>query len=131
MVNIYDAANKLAEDLTQTDQYKKLQEAIKAVEDDKDASALFKKMDELQNKIMQAQQAGQPLSAEDQQAYKDLNDQVQKNDKIVSLLTNEQGLYDLLGEVQKLTLSQLMIFMKILEINIRDEIYSLCGCALR
>jgi cell fate (sporulation/competence/biofilm development) regulator YlbF (YheA/YmcA/DUF963 family) len=58
-------------------------------------------MDELQNKIMQAQQAGQPLSAEDQQAYKDLNDQVQKNDKIVSLLTNEQGLYDLLGEVQK------------------------------
>ena len=25
----------------------------------------------------------------------------QKNDKIVSLLTNEQGLYDLLGEVQK------------------------------
>lgn len=96
MVNIYDAANKLAEDLTQTDQYKKLQEAIKAVEDDKDASA-----DELQNKIMQAQQAGQPLSAEDQQAYKDLNDQVQKNDKIVSLLTNEQGLYDLLGEVQK------------------------------
>lgn len=101
MVNIYDAANKLAEDLTQTDQYKKLQEAIKVVEDDKDASALFKKMDELQNKIMQAQQAGQPLSAEDQQAYKDLNDQVQKNDKIVSLLTNEQGLYDLLGEVQK------------------------------
>ena len=101
MVNIYDAANKLAEDLTQTDEYKKLQEAIKAVEDDKDASALFKKMDELQNKIMQAQQAGQPLSAEDQQAYKDLNDQVQKNDKIVSLLTNEQGLYDLLGEVQK------------------------------
>lgn len=43
MVNIYDAANKLAEDLTQTDQYKKLQEAIKAVEDDKDASALFKR----------------------------------------------------------------------------------------
>ncbi len=32
MVNIYDAANKLAEDVTQTDQYKKLQEAIKAVE---------------------------------------------------------------------------------------------------
>ena len=128
MVNIYDAANKLAEDLTQTDQYKKLQEAIKAVEDDKDASALFKKMDELQNKIMQAQQAGQPLSAEDQQAYKDLNDQVQKNDKIVSLLTNEQGVYDLLGEVQKAYTKPIM---KILEINIRDEIYSLCGCALR
>lgn len=101
MVNIYDAANKLAEDLTQTDQYKKLQEAIKAVEDDKDASALFKKMDELQNKIMQAQQAGQPLAAEDQQAYKDLNDQVQKNDLIVNMLKSEQALYDLLNDIQK------------------------------
>src|SRR5699024_12533054 len=73
------------------------------------ASALFKKMDELQNKIMQAQQAGQPLSAEDQQAYKDLNDQVQKNDKIVSLLTNEQGLYDLDRKSTRLNSSHVSI----------------------
>ena len=101
MVNVYDSANKLAEDLTQTDQYKALQKAIKDVEANDESLVMFKKMDELQAKILQSQQAGQPLSAEDQQAYKDLNDQVQKNDKIVSLLTNEQGLYDLLGEVQK------------------------------
>lgn len=101
MVNIYDTANQLAEDLTKTDQYKALADAIKAVEADSESSALFKRMDELQSKIMQAQQTGKPLSAEDQQAYKDLNDEVQKNAKIVSLLQTEQGLYDLLGDIQK------------------------------
>ena len=101
MINIYDSANQLAEDLSKTDQYKALADAIKAVETDKESLALFKKMDELQSKIIQAQQTGKPLAAEEQQAYKDLNDQVQKNDKIVSLLKTEQGLYDLLGDVQK------------------------------
>lgn len=101
MINIYDSANKLAEDLTQTDQYKALEKVIKAVEEDSESSAMFKKMDELQAKILRAQQAGQPLSAEDQQAYKDLNDQVQKNDKIVNMLKSEQDLYDLLNEIQK------------------------------
>ena len=101
MVNVYDSANKLAEDLTQTDQYKALQKAIKDVEENDESSAMFKKMDELQAKIMQAQQSGQPLSDEDQKAYQELNAQVQKNDKIVALLKSEQGLYDLLGEIQK------------------------------
>lgn len=131
MVNVYDSANKLAEDLTQTDQYKALQKAIKDVEENDESSAMFKKMDELQAKILRAQQAGQPLAAEDQQAYKDLNDQVQKNDLIVNMLKSEQALYDLLNDIQRLTQSQLMIFMKTLETRICDEIYSLCGCAFR
>ena len=101
MVNVYDSANKLAEDLTQTDQYKALQKAIKDVEENDESSAMFKKMDELQAKILRAQQAGQPLAAEDQQAYKDLNDQVQKNDLIVNMLKSEQALYDLLNDIQK------------------------------
>ena len=77
MINIYDSANKLAEDLTQTDQYKALADAVKVV------------------------QEGQPLSEEDQQAYKDLNDQVQNNKQIVSLLQTEQSLYELLNDIQK------------------------------
>lgn len=101
MVNIYDTANQLAEDLTQTDQYKALSQAIKDVAADSESSALFHKMDELQAKIMQAQQTGQQLSEADQKAYQDLNKEVQKNDKIVALLQKEQGLYDLLGEIQK------------------------------
>lgn len=101
MINIYDSANKLAEDLTQTDQYKALADAVKTVQENDESAALFKKMDELQTKIMQAQQSGQPLSQEDQEAYKNLNDEVQKNKQIVSLLQTEQKLYDLLNDIQK------------------------------
>lgn len=101
MVNIYDSANQLAEDLTKTEQYKALADAIKAVQADAESSALFKKMDELQTKILQAQQSGKPMAKEDQQAYQDLNGKVQKNEKIVSLLKTEQDLYNLLGDVQK------------------------------
>ena len=100
MINIYDSANQLAQDLTKTDQYKAVGDAVKAVQADSESAAMFKKMDELQAKIMQAQQSGQPLSDEDQKAYQELNAQVQKNDKIVALLKSEQGLYDLLGEIQ-------------------------------
>ncbi|MPW14945.1 YlbF family regulator [Lactobacillus helveticus] len=101
MINIYDSANQLAQDLTKTDQYKAVGDAVNAVQADDESAALFKKMDEIQAKIMQAQQTGKPLSDEDQKAYKELNAQVQKNDKIVALLKSEQGLYDLLGEIQK------------------------------
>lgn len=101
MINIYDSANQLAQDLTKTDQYKAVGDAVKAVQADSESAAMFKKMDELQAKILQSQQAGQPLSAEDQQAYKDLNDQVQKNDLIVNMLKSEQALYDLLNDIQK------------------------------
>lgn len=101
MINIYDSANQLAQDLTKTDQYKAVGDAVKAVQADGESAAMFKKMDELQAKILRAQQAGQPLAAEDQQAYKDLNDQVQKNDLIVNMLKSEQALYDLLNDIQK------------------------------
>ena len=110
MVNVYDSANKLAEDDGNKTSVVEViynvllqmsKQAIKDVEENDESSAMFKKMDELQAKILRAQQAGQPLAAEDQQAYKDLNDQVQKNDLIVNMLKSEQALYDLLNDIQK------------------------------
>ena len=52
MINIYDSANQLAQDLTKTDQYKAVGDAVKAVQADSESAAMFKKMDELQAKIM-------------------------------------------------------------------------------
>mgnify|MGYP002227519187 CR=1 FL=1 len=80
---------------------------------------------------MRAQQAGQPLAAEDQQAYKDLNDQVQKNDLIVNMLKSEQALYDLLNDIQKTYSKPINDLYEDLRTRICDEIYSLCGCAFR
>lgn len=101
MVNVYDSANQLAEDLKQTPEYKALGEAVKSVHSDENSSALFKKMDEVQSKIMTAQSTGKPLSADLQKEYKELNEKVQKDANIVKLLTAEQGLYKLIDDLQK------------------------------
>lgn len=90
MVNIYDSANQLAEDLTKTPEFAGLKEAIAAVKADENSSELFNKMDEIQGKIMAAQQSGQPLSED-----------LQKDENIVKLLTAEQGLYKTIDDVQK------------------------------
>lgn len=101
MVNIYDSANQLAKDLEQTQEYENLKKAIADVENDKESAELFKKMDALQTKILTAQQAGQPLSEDDQKAYKELNEKVQKNAKIIALLQSEQAIYKLINDLQK------------------------------
>lgn len=101
MVNIYDSANQLAEDMRQTDQFKALETALAAIKADEKSSSLFKQMDEIQAKIMTSQQNGQPLSKEDQDAYTKLSQEVQNDDNIGKLLAAEQGLYQLIDDVQK------------------------------
>lgn len=101
MVNIYDSANQLAEDLKETSDFKELQAAVKAVLDNSESANLFKQMDAIQTKIISAQQTGAPLSEDDQKAYQELNKKVQDDKNIVSLLKAEQKLYQLLDDVQK------------------------------
>lgn len=101
MVNIYDSANQLAKDLQQTQEYENLKKAIADVQNDQESDDLFKKMDALQTKILTAQQSGQPLAEEDQKAYQELNETVQKNAKIIALLQSEQAIYKLINDLQK------------------------------
>lgn len=101
MVNIYDNANQLAKDLQETPEFKELQTAVKAVMDNAESADLFKQMDAIQTKIINAQQTGAPLSEDDQKAYQDLNKKVQDDKNIVKLLQSEQGVYKLLDDVQK------------------------------
>lgn len=101
MVNVYDSANRLAEDLKKTPEYTALKEAVQSVKNDENSSNLFQKMDEVQTKIMAAQQSGQPLTDDVKNYYKELNDKVQKDANIIKLLTAEQGLYKLIDDLQK------------------------------
>lgn len=101
MINIYDSANKMAEDLKQTPEFKALETAIKNVEENETSRHLFEQMDEIQSKIMQAQQTGQALDDSTKESYQKLNDQVQKDEVIVKLLNAEQGVYKLIDDLQK------------------------------
>lgn len=101
MINVYDSANQLAEDLKKTPEYQALQEAVNAVKEDENSSALFKKMDEIQTEIITSQQTGKQLAEETKKEYQELNEKVQKDANIVKLLTAEQGLYKLIDDLQK------------------------------
>ena len=73
MVNIYDTANQLANDLRETQQFLALKEAMDAVKADEDSLALFKELDAAQMEIMEAQQTGKDLTEEQQDHFKSLN----------------------------------------------------------
>lgn len=101
MVNVYDSANQLAEDLQKTPEFTALRSAVQTINQDAKSKALFKKMDEIQGKIVAARRAGKDLSADLKQEYQDLSQQVQQNKKITQLLQAEERLYRLIDDLQK------------------------------
>ena len=101
MVNIYDAANQLANDLRETQQFLALKEAMDAVKADEGSLALFKELDAAQMEIMEAQQTGKELTEEQQGHFKSLNERVSQNTTLQSMLLAEQAVYTLLNDVQK------------------------------
>lgn len=101
MVNIYDIANQLANDLRETQQFLALKEAMDAVKADEDSLALFKELDAAQMEIMEAQQTGKELTEEQQDDFKSLNERVSQNTTLQSMLLAEQAVYTLLNDVQK------------------------------
>ena len=101
MVNIYDTANQLANDLRETQQFLALKEDMDAVKADEDSLALFKELDAAQMEIMEAQQTGKELTEEQQDDFKSLNERVSQNITLQSMLLAEQAVYTLLNDVQK------------------------------
>lgn len=101
MVNIYDTANQLADDLKQTDQFKALEKSIAELKQDPASVKLYHRMDELQKKIMTAQQSGQPLPSEFQKEYQEINQEVEANDHLKDMITKEQAVFQMINEVQQ------------------------------
>lgn len=101
MVNIYDTANQLANDLRETQQFLALKEAMDTVKADEDSLALFKELDAAQMEIMEAQQTGKDLTEEQQDHFKSLNERVSQNTTLQNMLLAEQAVYTLLNDVQK------------------------------
>ena len=58
MVNIYDTANQMEQDLKQTQQYQELKAAYEAMKADEKAYACFKELQDLQDQLQQKQMQG-------------------------------------------------------------------------
>jgi cell fate (sporulation/competence/biofilm development) regulator YlbF (YheA/YmcA/DUF963 family) len=101
MINIYDSANEVASNLQKTNQFDAVAKAIAAIKADPESLDLFKKMDEIQGKIIKSQQTGQPLSKDLEEEYKDLDDKAKDNELLTNLLLSEQSMYNLISDLQK------------------------------
>lgn len=98
--DIKDGAKKLSTAFTQTEEYKKLTDAVNKVKADPDSLKLFNDMNKLQTKIMQAQQEGKNLSEDDHKKYDEVNGRIEKNELMKNLLISEQGVYNMLDNIQ-------------------------------
>lgn len=101
MINIYDTANQLASDFQETDQFKKLAEAINQVKANETSLKLYQEMESFQKTIMAKTQAGQDLDENEKAKYQELNKKIGEDKNVQAVIKAEQGLYVLLDDVQK------------------------------
>ncbi|MFT8393846.1 MAG: YlbF family regulator, partial [Liquorilactobacillus ghanensis] len=112
MINIYDTANQLEEDLRKTDEFIALKGAYARLKQDPLAFTMFKKFQKRQVEF-QKKQADGSLKDSDLEELKKLGEQVEKNPAIMELMTKEHQLAKLMDEVNQICLNQLMNFIKI------------------
>ncbi|MDF7626601.1 YlbF family regulator [Leuconostocaceae bacterium ESL0723] len=101
-VNIYDNANEMANVLTETDQYIAWQNAFGAVQDDQEAKDLFAQFQKIQATVQQLMQAQQTPKPEQEKEWDAVAKDVQSNELIKNLMTAEQNLNGLLGELNEI-----------------------------
>lgn len=101
MASILDTANQVGEELKQTDEFKALEQAIDAVKADPATVDLYKRMEKLQQNIMAAQQANQPITDDLQKEYQEVNAAIEKSDLLKDMITKEQGVFNVLNDVQQ------------------------------
>lgn len=101
MINIYDTANQLAQELPQTPEFVAAKQALAAVKADNNAFELFTQMSNLQEELTKAQEEGSKPSEEQIKLYQELATKAQANNKLMDLMLAQQTLLNLVTDVQK------------------------------
>lgn len=99
MVNIFDSVNAVEKDLRETPQYKNLNEALKAVRANEEASAIFTRFQEAQVAINGAMQAGQQPEEAQIMEWQGIAKEMESFDELKSLMETEQAMNQLLMQI--------------------------------
>lgn len=102
MINIYDNANEMATALQKTTQYTEWEDAFKAVQNDETSKVLFAQFQNIQMTVQQMMQSQEQPTADQEKEWDAVANQVQKNTLISELMSKEQALNSLLGELNDL-----------------------------
>ncbi|GAF39618.1 hypothetical protein FC83_GL000784 [Agrilactobacillus composti DSM 18527 = JCM 14202] len=101
-VNIYDTANKLEEELQQTEEFMLLQKAFADVKKDDFAFATFKKFQQLQMELQQQQMNGEEISDDKIKEIQDMSEQLSKYDSIKGLMDTERKMSTLMDDLNRI-----------------------------
>lgn len=101
MINIYDSANKLEQDLRQTQEYLDLSAAMAKLKAEPEAYDCFKRVQDAQ-KNLQAKQMQGDLSDDDMNEIKKLAEESQGYESLTNLMEKEQALNAVFEEINKI-----------------------------
>jgi Uncharacterized conserved protein len=102
MINIYDSANQLEEDLRKTQEVADLKLAFEAVKANELAYKLFDKVQNKQFELQQKQMQQQEITDDDIKEMRQLTDQLSNYDEIKTLMEKEQKMNSMMEELNKI-----------------------------
>lgn len=102
MNNIYDTANKLEQELRETEVYLDLKSAFSNVKEDSEANEVFQKFQEIQMKLQQKQMSGEEIAEEEIQEAQEMALKSGENNLIKELMEAEQKLSTLIDDLNRI-----------------------------
>ena len=102
MNNIYDTANKLEQELRETEAYSDLKTAFSTVKEDSEANEVFQKFQEIQMKLQQKQMSGEEIQEEEIKEAQEMALKSGENNLIKELMEAEQKLSTLIDDLNRI-----------------------------
>lgn len=102
MINVYDTANQLENELRQTPEIMGLQSAFSQMKADAMAYSLFQKLQKMQLDYQQKELSGQQITDEEIKNLQDLSTQLSKFDSVKNLMEQERKVNAMMEELNKI-----------------------------
>ncbi|WP_367342244.1 YlbF family regulator [Limosilactobacillus sp.] len=102
VVNIYDTANEMEEQMNKTQEFTALKKAFADMQNDPDSMLLFTKFQSKQMELQKKQQAGQQPTQDEIKEMQDLAQQFSSKPLIKTLMEKEQAMDNMLQQLNEI-----------------------------
>lgn len=110
--NIYDLANNLERAIRQLPEYQTVSEAKAQIDQDSEASALFKEYSDFQKQLQEVLQSGQVPDQEMQDKMQQLSQKIQAAPLLSDYFAKHQQLSVYLADIERIVFSPVQDLMK-------------------
>lgn len=101
VVNIYDTANEMSRQLTETQEFQNLKKAFDALKADSEAFDSFKKFQQMQVDAQKKQMQGQKPSGDEIKAIQTIAQEISSKKAVQDLMNQERQVDQMLQQINK------------------------------